>query len=80
METKQDLPVTSGNADFSSLLIFMSLSLYCCLEPVDQLCTENEELNEYLVHCMQLKHTQGSSLRSLTIPWLPFIPLCIKVP
>lgn len=79
METKQDLSVTSSNADISSLLIFISPSLYCCLEPVDQLCTENEELNDYLVHCVQLKHTRGSSLGSLSIPWHPFIPLFITV-
>lgn len=56
METKQDLLVTSSSANFSSLLVFISPSLSSCLELVDQLCTENEELNEYLVHGMQLTH------------------------
>lgn len=63
MDAKQDLSVTSSNTDFSSLFIFFFPSLSGCLQPVDQQCAENEELNEYLVHGVQLGHTMFFSLK-----------------
>lgn len=65
METKQDLSVTSSNADFSSLLIFISPSLSCCLQPTvaSTVCRKLRVEWVFSPWCATQKHTMFFPLK-----------------